>query len=138
MVPSQSIVDNNKNLGNYDKYLSLRDCFLAGLLISEHTKEKYDTTLLFALATVVMAQPQWPANGQASLQLFERISVGIFFHCAMHCLNLSASAAIKVSAIQNAENVARKVVKMFKASAKKTALLKCCIKEDGTLSCQHL
>ena len=35
-----------------------------------------------------------------------------FFQTAphMHCLNLSASAAVKVSAIQNAENVARKVV----------------------------
>ena len=53
-----------------------------------------------------------------------------YFHCAIHCLNLSASAAVKVSAIQNAENVARKAVKMFKASAKKTALLKCCIKKD--------
>ena len=48
----------------------------------------------------------------------------------MHCLILSSSAAVKVSAIQNAENVARKVVKMFKISAKKTALLKSCIKED--------
>ena len=53
-----------------------------------------------------------------------------YFHSATHCLNLSASAAVKVSAIQNTENVARKVVKMFKASAKKTALLKCCIRED--------
>ena len=44
-------------------------------------------------------QPQWPAIGQASLQLAN------YFHCAMHCLNLSASAAVKVSAIQNAENV---------------------------------
>ena len=50
----------------------------------------------------------------------------------MHCLNLSASAAVKVSAMQNAENVARKVDKMFKASAKKTALLKCCIKEKAS------
>ena len=48
----------------------------------------------------------------------------------MDCLNLSASAAVKVSAIPNGENVAQKVVKMFKASAKKTTLLKCCIKED--------
>ena len=48
----------------------------------------------------------------------------------MHCLNLSASAAVKVSAIQNAENIAQKVVKMFKTSAKKTALMKSCIKED--------
>ena len=48
----------------------------------------------------------------------------------MHCLSLSASAAaVKVSAIRNAENVARKVVKTFKASAKKTALLKCCIQD---------
>ena len=53
-----------------------------------------------------------------------------YFHCAMHCLNVSASAAVKVSAIQNAENVVRKVVKMFKASAKKIPLLKYCIKED--------
>ena len=49
----------------------------------------------------------------------------------MHCLNLCASAAaVKVSAIQNAETVARKVVKMFKTSAKKTALLKSYINED--------
>ena len=31
----------------------------------------------------------------------------------MYCLNLSAPAAVEVSATQNAENVARKVVKMF-------------------------
>ena len=53
-----------------------------------------------------------------------------YFHCAMHCLNLSASASGKVSAMQNAENVVRKVVKMFKTKAKKTAWLKSCIKED--------
>ena len=53
-----------------------------------------------------------------------------YFHGVMHCLNLSASAAVKVSAKQNAKNVARKVNKMFETSAKKTALLKSCIKED--------
>ena len=53
-----------------------------------------------------------------------------YFYCATHCLNLSASAAVKVSAMQNAKNVARKVVKMFKISAKKTALLKSCINEN--------
>ena len=53
-----------------------------------------------------------------------------YFHCAIHCLNLNAFAAVKVSAIQNSENVTRKVVKMFETSAKKTALLKFCIKED--------
>ena len=57
----------------------------------------------------------------------------------MHCLNLRASAAVKVSAMQNAENVAQKVV-----SAKKTAWLKSCIKEDvsspeeKTLSCRSM
>ena len=30
-----------------------------------------NATLLFALPRVVMAQPQWPSNGQASLQLFK-------------------------------------------------------------------
>ena len=40
------------------------------------------------------------------------------FHCALRCLILSASAAVKVFAIQNGENVARKVVKMFKTSLK--------------------
>ena len=71
--PSQSILDKSKDLGNYDKYLSLRDCFLAGLLKSGFTKDKSDTTLLFALARLrpIMAQPQWPANGQASLQLYK-------------------------------------------------------------------
>ena len=74
MPPSQSILDKNKDLGNYDKHLPLRDCFLAGLLISGLTKEKYNTTVVFALARVVMAQPQWPANVQTSLQLFYKIS----------------------------------------------------------------
>ena len=57
-------------------------------------------------------------------------SLAYYFHRAMHCLNLSASAAVKVSATQNAENVARKVVEMLKTSVKKTALLKSCVKED--------
>ena len=45
----QSILDKSNDLGNYDKHLPLRDCFLAGLLISTGlTTEKYNTTLLFA------------------------------------------------------------------------------------------
>ena len=60
-----------------------------------------------------------------------------YFCCATHYLNLSASAAVKVSATQNAENVTQKVVKMFKTSAKKTALLKSSITDVCiTLSCQ--
>ena len=54
-MPPQSIMDNNKNFGNYEKHLRLRDCFLAGLFASGLTKEKCNTTLLFALARVVMA-----------------------------------------------------------------------------------
>ena len=69
--PPHSILDKKKVLGNYNKHLPLRDCFLAGLLISGLTMEKCNTILLFTLARVVMAQPKWPANGQASLQLFK-------------------------------------------------------------------
>ena len=49
-----------------------------------------------------------------------------YFYCAVHCLIVNASAAVKVSAIQNADNVARKVFnnKKFNTSAKKMALLK--------------
>ena len=109
----------------------MRDCLLAALLVSGLTKGKYNATLLFALARVMMAQPQWSANGQASLQLFKtNLRWHIIFTVLCIALNLSASAAVKVSAIQNAENVARKVVKMSKTSAKKTALLKSWIKEN--------
>ena len=38
----QFVLDKNKDLGNYDKYLPLRDCLLAGLLISGLTKKKYN------------------------------------------------------------------------------------------------
>ena len=44
-------------------------------------------------------------------------TLAYYFHCAMHCQNLSCKntfAAVKVSAIQNGKNVPRKVVKMFK------------------------
>ena len=78
-----------------------------------------------------MAQPQWPANGQASLQLFKTNLLGILFLLCYALLKFERfCSAVKVSAIKNAKNVARKVVKMFKISAKKTALLKSCIEED--------
>ena len=48
----------------------------------------------------------------------------------MHCLTLSASAAVKVSAMQNAKNVARKMLKMFWTSVKKIALLKSCASKE--------
>ena len=56
--------------------------------------------------------------------------LAFYFYCATHCLHLSAFAAVKVLAVQNAKNVVGKVVQMFKTSAKKTALLKSCIKKD--------
>ena len=48
-MPPQSIQEKNKDLGNYDKYLPLRDCFLAGLLVSGLTKEKHTVQLCFLL-----------------------------------------------------------------------------------------
>ena len=116
---------------NYDKHLPLRDCFLAGLFISGLTKEKYNTTLRFCVCqscdgAVAMASER---SGVTSIVQNESL-LAYYFHGVMHCLNLNASAAVKVSAKQNAKNVARKVNKMFKTSAKKTALLKSCIKED--------
>ncbi|KAJ8035282.1 52 kDa repressor of the inhibitor of the protein kinase [Holothuria leucospilota] len=60
--------------------------------------------------------------------------LAFYFHCAMHCLNLSASAAIKVPPIRNAENVVREISTTFRASAKKTNLLKCLIESDSGIS----
>ena len=92
-----------------------------------------NTTLFFlCVARVVMAQPQWPANGQASLQLF-KTNVGSLFSLCCALLKFERFCSFEVSAIQNAENVARKAVIIFKTSAKKTALLKSCIKEEWCL-----
>ena len=103
------ILDKNKDLGNYDKHLPLRDCLLAGVVTSGLTKEKCNTTMLFALAS--------EGSGVTSVVQNES-PLAYYFYCATHCLNLSASAAVKVSAIQKLKkNVARKVVKMFKISS---------------------
>ena len=91
------------------KYLPLRACFFAGLLVSGLTKEKYITILLFALARVMMAQWQRSGVDVTSIIVENESSLVYHFHCATLCLNLSTSAAVKVSAMQNAENVARKV-----------------------------
>ena len=45
-MPPQSILDKNKDLGNRDKHLPLRDRSFAGLLISGLTKEKYSSLQL--------------------------------------------------------------------------------------------
>ena len=64
-----------QGFGNYDKYLPLRDFFLARLLISGLAKEKHYNTLLFALARVMMASER---SGDAS-NFQKKISVSISF-----------------------------------------------------------
>ena len=69
----------------------------------------------------MIAQPQWPANGQAKRRsIVQNESPKIYyFHCAMHSLNLSASAPVKVSAIQNAETLHEKWLKCLRPERKK-------------------
>ena len=92
----------------------------------------YDTVQLCFLRWPELCCPAAVASERSGVILIvqNQSSSGYYFYCATHCLNLSASAAVKVSAIQNAKNLARKVIEMFKTSAKKTALLKFCIKKD--------
>ena len=52
------------------------------------------------------------------------------FHCAMHCLNLCAAQAVKIPAIQHAQDVIKETVSFFKSSAKRTDMLKSCINEE--------
>jgi predicted short-subunit dehydrogenase-like oxidoreductase (DUF2520 family) len=52
-----------------------------------------------------------------------------YFHCAMHCLNLSAMKAISIPTVRHAQEVVRDVVSCFCSSAKRSALLKACIDE---------
>ena len=96
------------------------------------------TTLLFALAIQNYDGAAAMASERSGVTIIvqNESPLAYCFHCVMHCLNLNASAAVKVSLIQNAQNVARKVVTMFKTTAKKTALLKSCIKEVENVSSQ--
>ena len=84
------------------------------------------------MARVMMAQRR---NGQRTVRRHfncsKRISVGILFSLCYALVKFERfCSSCKVSAIPNAKNVAGKVVKMFETRAKKTALLKSCIKED--------
>ena len=54
----------------------------------------------------------------------------MYFHCAMHCLNLSASRTISIPAIQQAQAVIKNISACFRSSAKRTDLLKSCINQD--------
>ena len=50
-----------------------------------------------------------------------------YFHCAMHSLNLSASKAVTVIEVQQAQDVVKETTSCFKQSAKRMSLLKSCI-----------
>ncbi len=58
----------------------------------------------------------------------------------MHCLNLCAAQAVKVTAIEHAHDVIRQTVAFFKSSAKRTELRKACIdaEDDHRISKTHL
>ena len=53
-----------------------------------------------------------------------------YFHCAMHCLNLSAMKSVSVPAIRNAHDTIKQVVTCFKSSSKRTSLLKSIIRNE--------
>ena len=59
-----------------------------------------------------------------------------YYHCAMHCLNLSAAKAITVQSIKQAQDVIKDITSCFRSSAKRTDLLKSCIydEEDTRIS----
>jgi hypothetical protein len=39
-----------------------------------------------------------------------------YFHCAMHCLNLCTAQAVKIPAIQHAQDVIKEMVSFFKST----------------------
>ena len=62
----------------------------------------------------------------------EEAHLAHYFHCVMHCLNLTASQAIKVPGIRHAEDVIEEVSKFFRSSAKRTDLLTSIIEKEST------
>ena len=53
-----------------------------------------------------------------------------YYHCAMHCLNLSSAKAITVQSIRQAQDVIKDITSCFRSSAKRTDLLKSCIHDE--------
>ena len=76
----------------------------------------------------------------ASSKFCSETNHACYFHCAMHCLNLSAMKAVSVPAIRNAQDTIEQVVTCFKSSSKKTPLLKSVIlnEYDTRISKKHL
>lgn len=59
---------------------------------------------------------------------FQEVAPHAYYqHCAMHCLNLSASKTIDVPSISHAQSVVHDTASCFRSSAKRTELLKTCI-----------
>ena len=55
-----------------------------------------------------------------------------YFHCVMHCLNLTASKAISVPGIRHSEDVIAEISCFFRSSTKRTDLLKSLIEKADT------
>ena len=58
-----------------------------------------------------------------------RLDTCSYFHCSMHCLNLSASKDISIAAIRHAQDVVRVTITCFHSSAKRSSFLTSCIAE---------
>ena len=63
----------------------------------------------------------------ASATFLQYAPLAYFFHCTSHCLNLSASQAVSVPTVSQAQVVIKEVSNCFRSSAKQTQLLKDCI-----------
>ena len=75
-------------------------------------------------------------RGGAAATVLQQAPHAYYLHCTMHCLNLSASKAVTVPAIQHAQVVVRDVSACFRSNAKRTELLKTCIQkaDDARIS----
>jgi hypothetical protein len=61
--------------------------------------------------------------------ILKQAELADYFHCMAHWMNLSASQAVKVVAVRNAQTVVQEAAALFRTSAKKTAVLKQCIQD---------
>lgn len=73
-------------------------------------------------------------------QIHKRAELADYFHCMAHWVNLSASQAVKGTAIRSAQTVVHEAAALFRTSSKKTAVLKKCIEDadDSRVSKRQL
>lgn len=76
----------------------------------------------------------------ASQRFMEEATNAHYFHCSMHCLNLSAAKAATTPSVRHAQEIVKEAVSFFRSSAKRSGLLKKCIEkcEDTRISKSHL